>query len=88
MKKIVISLFLILIFVTNTSLADKEIQPYSKEACQEIYNAIGTFLVLADIQWKEKNEEKAFFYSSASANYATIYETVCKDSLEVKTNEK
>ena len=28
---------------------------------------------------KEKNEEKALFYSSASANYATIYQTVCKD---------
>ncbi|SVE38798.1 uncharacterized protein METZ01_LOCUS491652 [marine metagenome] len=79
MKKIVISLFSILILTTNTSFADKEIQPYSKDTCQEIYNAIGTFLVLADINWKEKNEEKALFYSSASANYATIYETVCKD---------
>ena len=79
MKKIVISLFSILILTTNTSFADKEIQPYSKDTCQEIYNAIGTFLVLADINWKEKNEEKALFYSSASANYATIYETVCED---------
>ena len=79
MKKIIISLFSILILITNTSFADKEIQPYSKETCQEIYNVIGTFLVLADTNWKEKNEEKALFYSSASANYATIYETVCKD---------
>jgi len=79
MKKIVISLFSILILITNTSFADEEIQPYSKETCQEIYNAIGTFLILADINWKEKNEEKALFYSSASANYATIYQTVCKD---------
>tara|TARA_B100001175_G_C19256126_1_gene517157 strand:+ start:462 stop:701 length:240 start_codon:yes stop_codon:yes gene_type:complete len=79
MKKIIISLFSILILITNTSFADKEIQPYSKETCQEIYNAIGAFLVIADINWKEKNEEKALFYSSASANYATIYETVCKD---------
>ena len=79
MKKIIISLFSILILITNKSFADKEIQPYSEETCQEIYNAIGTFLVLADINWKEKNEEKALFYSSASANYATIYETVCKD---------
>lgn len=79
MKKIVISLFSTLILITNTSFADEEIQPYSKETCQEIYNAIGTFLILADINWKEKNEEKALFYSSASANYATIYQTVCKD---------
>tara|TARA_X000000368_G_scaffold357348_1_gene299716 strand:- start:92 stop:331 length:240 start_codon:yes stop_codon:yes gene_type:complete len=79
MKQIIISLFSILILITNTSFADKEIQPYSKETCQEIYNAIGAFLIIADINWKEKNEEKALFYSSASANYATIYETVCKD---------
>ena len=79
MKQIIISLFSILILITNTSFAEKEIQPYSKETCQEIYNAIGAFLIIADINWKEKNEEKALFYSSASANYATIYETVCKD---------
>ena len=52
MKKVIIFLFSILILITNTSFADKEIQPYSKETCQEIYNAIGTFLVLADINWK------------------------------------
>lgn len=56
----------------------EKIEPYSQESCQEIYGAIGTFLYLADIEWKQKNEEKAMFYSTASANYATIYETVCR----------
>ena len=79
MKKVIIFLLSILILITNTSFADKEIQPYSKKTCLEIYNAIGTFLILADINWKEKKEEKALFYSSASANYATIYRTVCKE---------
>ena len=50
---------------------------YSKETCQKIYDSIGTFLYLADEKWKEKNEEKAMFYSTASANYSTIFQTVC-----------
>ena len=73
-----ITSFLICLVVTNTALASKEIEPYSQESCQEIYGAIGTFLYLADIQWKQNNEEKATLYSTASANYATIYETVCR----------
>ena len=68
----------ICLLMTNTALASKEIEPYPQESCQEIYGAIGTFLYLADIEWKQKNEEKALLYSTASANYATIYETVCR----------
>ena len=78
MKKLLIPILSTLIFFTSTSLANNEVKPYSKETCQEIYNTIGTFLILADTQWKEKNEEKALFYSTASANYATVYETVCR----------
>jgi hypothetical protein len=51
---------------------------YPKESCQEIYETIGTFLVLADGEWKTENWEKAMFYSTASANYATIYLAVCE----------
>jgi hypothetical protein len=68
----------ICLLMTNTALAGKEIETYSQESCQEIYGVIGPFLYLADIEWKQKNEEKAMFYSTASANYATIYETVCR----------
>ena len=68
----------ICLLMTNTALASKEIETYPQESCQEIYGAIGTFLYLADIEWKQKNEEKALLYSTASANYATIYETVCR----------
>ena len=69
----------ICLFITSTSLASKEIETYPKEACQEIYEAIGTFISLADVEWKQDNAEKAMFYSTASANYATIYETVCRE---------
>ena len=75
--KLITSLVICLV-VTNTALASKEIETYPQESCQEIYGAIGTFLYLADIEWKQENEEKAMFYSTASANYATIYETVCR----------
>ena len=68
----------ICLVITNTALASKEIETYPQESCQEIYGAIGTFLYLADIEWKQENEEKAMLYSTASANYATIYETVCR----------
>ena len=75
--KFITSLAICLI-ITNTALASKKIEPYSQESCREIYGAIGTFLNHADIEWKQNNYEKAMFYSTASANYATIYETVCR----------
>jgi len=68
----------ICLFITSTSLASNEIETYSKENCQEIYKAIGTFLALAHAEWEQGNSEKAMFYSTASANYATIYATVCR----------
>jgi hypothetical protein len=67
------------LFITSTGLASNEIETYPQENCQEIYKAIGTFLTLADAEWKQGNLEKAMFYSTASANYATIYETVCRE---------
>ena len=65
------------LFMTNTSYAYTDIKKYPKESCQEIYQAIGTFLGLADGEWKERNGEKAMFYSTASANYSTVFQTVC-----------
>jgi len=66
------------LLMANTAYASTDIKTYPKETCQEIYKAIGTFLHLADGEWKKGNGEKAMFYSTASANYATIYQTVCK----------
>ena len=68
----------ICLFIASTSVASKEVETYPNETCQEIYEAIGTFLILADAAWKQENEEVAMFYSTASANYATVYETVCR----------
>ena len=72
-----ISFLVICLIMTNTALANKEIEPYSQETCQKIYESIGTFVLLADTEWKKEKEKKAMFYSTAASNYATIYETVC-----------
>ena len=54
-----ISSFAICLILTSSALANKEIAPYSQESCQEIYGAIGTFLYLADKEWKKENEKKS-----------------------------
>ena len=48
-----------------------------KEFRTDIYNAIALFSSLPDKEWKI-NEEKSVRYASVAADYATIYETVCK----------
>ena len=78
MKKFIFSLILLIIISTNI-LANEE--KYSKENCKKIYDAIGTFLYLAHVEWEKKTEEggkKGLFYSQAAANYSTVYDTVCK----------
>ena len=75
MKQILLIICLILFALP--SFGEENIdKPWSEKSCNEIYNAIGIFTALADKEWK-KDEEKAARYILASANYATIYETVC-----------
>ena len=75
MKQILLTICLIT--STFPSLGNDKIdKPWSKKSCNEVYEAIGIFAFLADKEW-EKDEEKAARYVLASANYATIYETVC-----------
>ena len=50
---------------------------WSEKSCTDVYNAIAIFSSLAEKQWKI-DEEKAARYASAAADYATVYETVCK----------
>ena len=75
--KFITSLAICLI-ITNTALANKEIEPYSQETRQKIYESIGTFILLADTEWKKEKERQSMLYSTAASNYATIYETVCR----------
>ena len=75
MKQILFIICLILLALPSLC-EDKIDKPWSKKSCNEIYNAIGIFASLADKEWK-KDEEKAARYILVSANYASIYETVC-----------
>ena len=53
-------------------------EQYPKEICKKMYDTVGVFLTIADKAWKSQDEEKALFYSTAAANYATVYEVTCK----------
>ena len=84
MKKILFFMLVFMFCISINPIFSKE-EKYPEHVCKEIYGAIGTFLALADKEWKQKNEEKALFYSQAAANYATVYETVCRnDKFETK----
>jgi|TARA_B100000929_G_scaffold266581_1_gene234308 hypothetical protein len=77
MKKILFFMLVFMFCISINPIFSKE-EKYPEHVCKEIYGAIGTFLGLADKEWKQKNEEKALFYSQAAANYSTVYETVCR----------
>ena len=77
LKQIIV---LLLLFFCS-SIVSAENKKYSEENCKKLYNAVGTFLYLADLEWKKKNEEgekKGLNYSQAAANYSTVYDTFCK----------
>jgi hypothetical protein len=79
MKKLLIPILSTLIFFTSTSLASNEVEPYSKERCVEIYRMINVPLRMAIVDYELQNDEDLLFWSTVAANFATIYETVCKD---------
>ena len=74
MKKL-IAILAVAIAIPTMGFAEEQ---YSKEICKPMYDAIGVFLAIADKAWKSQDEEKALLYSTAAANYATIYELTCK----------
>ena len=63
--------------VVSPVFSEAKHEQWSEKSCTDVYNAIAIFSSLAKKQWKI-DEEKAARYGSAAADYATIYETVCK----------
>jgi len=47
-----IKVVLLLFFCSSIVYAENK--KYSEENCKELYDAVGTFLYLADIEWKKK----------------------------------
>ena len=77
-KKILMTSLLIALTISSNIASAKE-KKYPKKVCDGIYGSIGLFVKIADGIWKKKkNDKKAVLYSQAAANYATIYETVCR----------
>ena len=74
MRKI-IAILAVVMAVPTMGFAEEQ---YPKEICKQMYDTIGVLLTVADKAWKSQDEEKALFYSTAAANYATVYEVTCK----------
>tara|TARA_B100001121_G_scaffold160351_1_gene140033 strand:- start:185 stop:442 length:258 start_codon:yes stop_codon:yes gene_type:complete len=71
--------FLIISLTISINVVSAKEKKYPKKVCDGIYGSIGLFVKIADGIWKKKkNDKKAVLYSQAAANYATIYETVCR----------
>ena len=58
--------------------AQSHFKKWPNQKCSDLYKAIGFFTAIAHKEWEEKNEEKGALYASVAADYATIYQTVCK----------
>ena len=77
MKHLILTLIILLNSVVSPVFGEAKHEQWSEKSCTDIYNAIAIFSSLSEKQWKT-DEEKAGRYASAAADYATIYETVCK----------
>ena len=71
-------LILMLILLFSSVQAEEGEKKWPEKSCKDLYNAIGLFTLLADKEWKKKQEEKGAFYTSVASDYAKIYQTVCE----------
>ena len=77
MKHLIATLIILFTSVVSPVFGEAKHEQWSKKSCTDVYSSIAIFSSLAEKQWKI-DEEKASRYASAAADYATIYETVCK----------
>ena len=77
MTRLIFTTVLALSLLGMAANGESKNQPWEEKACAELYDSIGLFTHLSDLEWKAKNEERASLYASVAANYAIIYQTVC-----------
>ena len=77
MKILLTTLIILISSAVSPVFGEEKHKQWSEKSCTDVYNAIAIFSSLAEKKWKT-DEEKAARYASAAADYATIYETVCK----------
>ena len=76
-RRYLASLIILFTSVVSPVFGEDKHKQWSEKSCTDVYNAIAIFSSLAEKQWKI-DEEKAARYASTAADYASIYETVCK----------
>ena len=77
MKALLTTFIILITSFVSPVFGEAKHEQWSEKSCTDVYNAIGLFSSLAKKEWKI-DEEKAARYASAAADYAIIYETVCK----------
>jgi len=79
MKTLVLTLILLPSFTLLAQDNKKKFDKWPDDVCSLIMQGVGGYLTVSDSTRKEGDEEGAQKLVQVAANYATIYDVVCKD---------
>ena len=79
MKKLVLALSLLPSFTLLAQDSEKKFDKWPKDICSLIMQGVGGYLSASDSTRKMGDEEGAQKLVQVAADYATIYDVVCKD---------
>ena len=79
MKTLVLALILLPSLTLLAQDSEKKFDKWPDDVCSLIMQGVGGYLTVSDSTRKEGDEEGAQKLVRVAANYATIYDVVCKD---------
>jgi len=79
MKTLVLALILLPSLTLLAQDSEKKFDKWPDDVCSLIMQGVGGYLTVSDSTRKEGDEEGAQKLVQVAANYATIYDVVCKD---------
>jgi len=79
MKKLVLVLTLLPSFTLLAQDSEKKFERWPEDVCSLIMQGVVEYLTASDSTRKAGNEEDAQELVQVAADYATIYDVVCKD---------
>ncbi len=79
MKTLVLALILLPSLTLLAQDSEKKFDTWPDDVCSLIMQGVGGYLTVSDSTRKEGDEEGAQKLVQVAANYATIYDVVCKD---------
>lgn len=79
MKKLILTLSLLLSFTLLAQDSEKKFDKWPENTCSLIMQGVGGYLSASDSTRKTGDEEGAQKLVRVAADYATIYDVVCKD---------